>query len=135
MKKLLWLDDRRNPSDGNWIEIYSPIATPFEYIWIKSYREFVDWIEKNGLPDAISFDHDLGKELSLNAIKNGMSKKDARKLKQEEKTGYDCAKWLVNYCIDNNTKLPIWGVHSANPVGKDNINGLLNSFIKFDNMK
>ena len=38
-----------------------------------------------------------------------------------ENTGLDCAKWLVEYCLDNNTKLPDYIVHSANPAGKENI--------------
>lgn len=42
----------------------------------------------------------------------------------------DCAKWLVDYCIDNGQPLPIFYVHSVNPVGADNIRGLLNGFAK-----
>jgi hypothetical protein len=62
---------------------------------------------------------------------NGMSKRESRKLKPLEKTGYDAAKWLIDYCIDNKLDLPIWNCQSANPVGKDNINGILNSFKNF----
>lgn len=69
-------------------------------------------------------------EVALTARANGMSKRKSRGLKQLEKTGYDCAKWLVEYCLDNNLKLPKWNIQSANPVGKDNINGLLLSFSK-----
>ena len=42
----------------------------------------------------------------------------------------DCAKWLVDFCMDNKVELPKFYVHSANPVGADNIRGLLNNFIK-----
>jgi hypothetical protein len=31
-----------------------------EWEVFSSYTEFVAWIETNGLPDFISFDHDLG---------------------------------------------------------------------------
>lgn len=46
-----------------------------------------------------------------------------------EKTGYDCAKWLVDYCIDNKLTLPkhVY-VHSMNPVGKKNIQMLFTNF-------
>ena len=54
-----------------------------------------------------------------------MNKKKAREVKKLAKSGYDCAKWLVDYCIDNDTQIPYWNVQSANPVGKENINGLL----------
>lgn len=72
-------------------------------VWVKNYNEFIDWISDNGLPDKISFDHDLG----------------------EVKSGFDCAKWLVEYCIDNQNNIPNFVVHSANPVGAVNIRQLL----------
>lgn len=105
-KKLLWLDDYRNPYENDWL-IFSPIGKDVDVIWLKSYNEFIEYIEQNGIPDGICFDHDLG----------------------EEKTGYDCAKWLVEYCMDNGLSIPKWNVQSSNPVGKDNINGLLNNFL------
>jgi hypothetical protein len=80
-----------------------------EWIIVRSYSEFVNWIEKNGLPDVISFDHDLG---------------------EEPQSGMDAAKWLVDYCLDNELKLPSWLVHSVNPPGYENIKGLLTSFEK-----
>lgn len=48
-----------------------------------------------------------------------------------EKTGFDCAKFLVEYCMENNLKLPEFYVHSMNPVGKDNIVNYLNNFKKY----
>jgi hypothetical protein len=81
MKKLLWLDDIRCPFVGTWVDDFSPINTNNIVVeWVKSYSEFVNWINKNGLPDAICFDHDLGK------LQDGT-----------ELNGYDCAKWLVEY--------------------------------------
>jgi hypothetical protein len=59
MKTLLWLDDYRDPMQGQWL-VFSPIAdAEYEVHWVKSYDEFVDWITKNGLPTGICFDHDL----------------------------------------------------------------------------
>ncbi|CAB4218894.1 hypothetical protein UFOVP1605_55 [uncultured Caudovirales phage] len=127
--KLLWLDDIRNPFENDWL-VFSPIEQPFECVWVKSYTDFVKWIKENGLPDAICFDHDLGMEVAIEARAKGMSKRKSRQLKKEEKTGYDCAKWLVEFCLDNHLQIPKWNIQSANPVGKDNINGLLKSFIK-----
>jgi len=34
----------------------------------------------------------------------------------------------VDYCIDNNLKLPEYYCHSMNPVGKNNILSVLNQF-------
>lgn len=126
---LLWLDDLRNPLENNWLE-FSPLSPPFEVKWVKSYFEFVQWIKENGLPEGICFDHDLGMIAALDARAEGMSKRQSRKVKQQEKTGYDCAKWLVEYCLDNQLTLPKYNIQSANPVGKANIEGLLQSFIR-----
>ena len=59
-----------------------------------------------------------------------MSKRQARFKKRETKSGYDCAKWLVDYCLDNGITIPNFGVHSANPVGAENIRGLLVNAMK-----
>ena len=93
MKKL-YLDDLR------------PTPSGFERVY--DYEEFTEFISRNGLPDFISFDHDLGLG----------------------KTGYDCAKWLVEFCLDKNLILPEFQVHSQNPVGKEYIEALLNNFKK-----
>lgn len=132
MKTLLWLDDIRNPFEDCWVVSYSPI--PHEELnhveWVKSYGEFVEYIKQNGLPTAICFDHDLGMDVAIKAREKGMSKRKSRLLKQEEKTGLDCAKWLVEYCIDNKQSLPLYNIQSANPVGKENIDSLLKNYLK-----
>lgn len=99
MIKLLWVDDVRNPFIKEDLN-----KNTLDIEWVRSYEEFVTWISMYGLPDIISFDHDLGVTYT-----------------GQEKTGYDCAKYLVNFCMDNNEKLPRFVVHSANPVGRDNI--------------
>ena len=48
VQKKLYLDDIR------------PI--PFGFVGVCSYLEFVTFIEQNGLPNFISFDHDLEKK-------------------------------------------------------------------------
>lgn len=112
-KTLLWLDDVRDPFEesGMWLA-FAPITNPSNVIWVKSYDEFVGWIEENGLPDGIAFDHDLADEDS------------------KEKTGMDCAKWLVEYCLDNDEELPRFSSQSANPPGRENIISLLTNFLK-----
>lgn len=133
-KTLLFLDDTRNPLSHepgcqNWL-IFSPIDLPFKTVWVKSYDEFTLWITKNGLPDGICFDHDLGYDIVLEKMSTGMSKTKAQKERRGTKTGMDCAKWLVEYCLDNKLPLPPYNIQSANPAGKENIDGLLKSFNK-----
>lgn len=128
-KVLLWLDDIRNPLENDWL-VFSPIEQPFKVVWVKTYFEFTKWITENGLPTAICFDHDLGLQNHFDRVKDGMSKRKSRLLKPIEKTGKDCANWLVEYCLDNKLKLPLYNIQSANPVGKENIDMLLKKFKK-----
>src|SRR5690606_35023709 len=104
---------------------YSAVA------WVKDYKEFTGWIFSNGLPEAISFDHDLSYEHYTPeefCHPYELSKQYQESQNYKEKTGKDCANFLVNYCMDNSLKLPACFVHSANPVGADNIKRLLDNF-------
>ena len=56
MKKLLWLDDMRNPYHGDWVQRYSPIGTDVEINWVCSYNDFVGYIKEEGIPDGVCFD-------------------------------------------------------------------------------
>lgn len=124
---LLWLDDLRNPEhylQGNTLLQVTSI------VWICTFEQFVDWILKNGLPDYISFDHDLHKEHYTPGV-YWWSYEESKtyQLQQyptyKEKTGKHCAEWLVQYCKENSLALPNWMVHSANPVGADWIREVL----------
>jgi hypothetical protein len=134
LKTLIWLDDTRNPFENNWL-VFSPIDQPYNVIWVKQYEEFVNYIIKNGLPEAICFDHDLGLVIDPNSefktINGEISSFSLNIYDDNEKTGYDCAKFLVDYCIDNNLNLPLYNIQSANPVGKENIDSLLKNYNKF----
>ena len=87
-------------------------------------------VSQSRYTDAICFDHDLGEDESIERVKNGMSKRQSKKIKAKSKSGMDCAKWLVEYCIDNKLSLPKYSIQSANPVGKENIDSLLKNFTK-----
>lgn len=115
--KKLYLDDIRTPKTDGW-DI------------VRSYDEFVSYIETNGIPDIISFDHDLAQEHISYYFDNGGhdSPPNPKGVKFVEKTGYDAAKWLCSYCYINGLPLPEWNVHSANPVGRDNITNLLKRY-------
>ena len=121
--KILWLDDLRNP----YIDLEGSVPKEKGVVeWVLNYEQFVQWIEKFGLPEIISFDHDLADE--------HYTPEDLISKEYQEKTGMDCAKWLVEYCMDNDKHLPKFYVHSANPVGADNIKGLLENYAKHSNL-
>lgn len=119
----LFLDDNRKPYDVFRTTI-NPIYESNDWSIVKSYDEFINHIEKNGLPEIISFDHDLSFDHYYE--KNQKGNLDYNNF--TEKTGYHCGEWLIEYCKNNNLTLPKWFVHSANPVGSENIKKLLSSF-------
>lgn len=125
---VIWLDDLRDPLSGNWIRDFIPEYFSLgKIVWIKSFDDFTKMIKYNGLPDKICFDHDLGEDIAIQLVAGGMEKSKARQVKKLAKSGFDCAKWLVDYCLDNRVQIPDWSIQSANPVGKENINSLLSN--------
>lgn len=79
------------------------IRNPLSKSWnvARNYREAVTLIANNEI-QILSLDHDLG----------------------EEKTGYDIAKFIV----ENEIKIKQINIHSANPVGRDNIKQLIKHY-------
>jgi hypothetical protein len=111
----LFLDDERVPSDVTWVNIARGV--PWEIV--RSFNEAVAWVRRHGFPDVISFDHDL----SFEHYGGDYTK---------EKTGYDFAKWLIEYDLDTNTMPEDFSftVHSMNPVGSRNIKNLLDNYLR-----
>ena len=95
------VDDERNPK-----------KIKFDYI-VRNYKEVMKNFDKYGSPSYISFDHDLG---------------------EKSKTGFDVAKNMVERDLDKKGRwIPknfTYDVHSANPVGKKNISGLLDNYLE-----
>lgn len=100
----MFVDDLRMPIDDTWIIV-------------RTYHEAINVMKHCGCPIVISFDHDLGLE------DDG----------SEAKSGKDVANWLVEQDLDYPGFIPDdfkFIVHSANPVGKRNIEELLNNYLK-----
>jgi len=116
MKKRIYLDDVRTPIDPNWVVV-------------RSYDEFVKTVTKIGLEniELISLDHDLGdsamKEWHTNVYHNYTLNYD----NITEKTGYDCAKWLVEQWLEGYPVVDVY-THSANAIGSANIMGYINNY-------
>lgn len=96
----MFIDDERFPVDDS-------------FMIVRTVEQAIEMIAVKGAPHFVSFDHDLGDNIP---------------------TGADMAKWLVEKDLDSNyTFLPkdfSFYVHSANPVGKKNIEGLLNQYLE-----
>jgi hypothetical protein len=95
---------------------------------VRTYDDFVGYIEHFGLPDVISFDHDLADEHYDSEMYSLSNSYNEKYLTFKEKTGYECAKWLCEYCSKNNLPLPLYIIHSMNPIGKENILSVLESY-------
>ena len=79
----------------------------------RTYQHAVSIIEQFGTPDLIFFDHDLGFESLA--------------------TGYDFAKDLIERDLDGKINLNQieYYIHSANPIGRENIRKALESYLNF----
>lgn len=106
----LFLDDVRTPSSV-FLYTNNIIYKELDWVIVRNYCDFKKIILELGLPNIISFDHDLAKiEYDYNTQKETFV--------YYEETGYDCALWLINYCILNNNNLPKYYCHSQNSIGK-----------------
>jgi hypothetical protein len=112
----LFIDDERVLTDVTW----APWQVQEKYrnekwLIVRNGQEFLDIFLEKGMPSFISFDHDLG---------------------ETSGTGYDLVKMLIN--IDMETPKDMYRfpenfafyVHSKNPIGKANIEGLLNNYLE-----
>lgn len=107
----LFIDDERNPTDVTWgnEQFYSI------YPWTiaRTKQRVEELVAMYGFPDFVSFDHDLG---------------------ANEASGKDIANWMINTDMDGVYRIPEhfqFYVHSKNPIGKTNIEGLLNEYLVY----
>jgi len=132
-KYNIYLDDVRTPVADEWVVV-------------RNYDEFVAKITELGINNIeyISLDHDLGDTAMQEYFQNVSPNYQLNYGNIKEKTGLDCAKWLVNHFYDTNPKrlkmhrndkrsypliFPTVYVHSANPIGSANIMGYINNFL------
>lgn len=106
----LFIDDERFPSNVTWGN--ETFYKQFPWTIARNMAQVQSLIKTYRFPDFISFDHDLG---------------------NDEPSGKDIANWLIEDDIDGVHRIPDsfnFYVHSRNPVGKANIEGLLNSYLE-----
>jgi len=137
----IYLDDIRIPDDKDWI-------------LVTNYDEFVNKVLELGLKniEIISLDHDLGDSAMAEYFRNSKPNGFINYDNITEKTGFDCAKWLVNHFLDAfptishptmddlfipdpnaDVYFPQIYTHSANTVGSVNITSFINNFLKSQN--
>lgn len=133
----LFLDDVRYPDEClqylpmNSEEIKMYLSE--DWVIVRNYSEFVEYISKYGVPDFISFDHDLAKGHYHKNMQEGIIDYDSEDFNlPENKTGMHCVKWLCDYCKTNNKNLPQYKIHSMNPVGRENMKFYLENYVKLN---
>ncbi len=98
----LWIDDIRDmPADDD----------QFTWTCARSFHEAITKLELLDF-DLVSFDHDLGTVYG-----------------ERELTGYDIALWLAQRKHDGFSIPTQYQVHSANPVGRDRITGVIKRYL------
>lgn len=93
----LYIDDIRTPSD--------------DWIIARSSKDAIAWISRKGMPDFISFDHDLGGSDTAMAVVH----------------------WIIETTLNGHLIIPgnfDFHVHSMNPVGAENIRKTMKKFLE-----
>ena len=76
---------------------------------VRSSAEAIQTVIERGWPISIEFDHDLG----------------------GDDTTMVFVRWAIDRLIEKGMGIPFtWSVHSQNPIGAANIDGLLNSYAR-----
>jgi hypothetical protein len=131
----LFLDDIRHPYDCiNYRTKLMPenksMYSQEPWVIVRNYAEFVEEITKRfwqgEFPKLISFDHDLADSHYDPGMYDGSYPEEF-----EEKTGKDCAKWLLDFCIERKIAMPDFIVHSMNPIGAQRIQDTLLDWFKY----
>lgn len=129
--KLLFLDDIREPINA-FEYTKDSIYTREDWNVVRNYEEFMKWIADNGIPDIISFDHDLAPS-HYTPIQLWTDYEKSKEWQEAqvhtEKTGYDCVVEIVNISMNSRKTPPICLFHSQNPVGNDKMKKLWNHYI------
>lgn len=123
MSYHLFVDDERAPEGSIEDDSYRSrvglptVSTsrlgkyPVAWVVVRSVTDALTTIHERGVPAFIAFDHDLGDSVP---------------------TGYDLAKALIELDLDGVIDMPTdlaFEVHSANPVGRQNIRGALDNYL------
>lgn len=110
MTYSLFIDDDRWPSETTWADWYGQRD---EWTVARNWNEVEELITTLGVPEFISFDHDLG---------------------HNELDGREITIRMIDNLMDNVWELPAtfsFSVHSKNVIGKENIESYWNNYLEF----
>ena len=99
----IWLDDIREPPNPDWIWVKTT-GEAYSYIYNRMHHHY---------SLVVSLDHDLGEKAN---------------------TGYDLLNWIerdIRSGLYNSKFDIVFNIHSANPVGVENMRRAINSIYKY----
>ena len=116
-KRWLFVDDHRDPPEN--------LSMVFDTV--RDFDGLKEWVEVNGIPNLVSFDHDLHAEHTSFFYENGGwgSPPDPDQGCFVNPTGYELAEWLLRESVERGVHPRYMMVHSRNPLGSDRILSLL----------
>ena len=102
---ILFLDDIRIPAESKFGDLL--LSMNKKIVVVRSSESAISYIQENGWPCFISFDHDLGGDDKAMVFLRQLF-----------------AMW------DDGIAIPDYVIHSANPVGEDNIDSYMKTWKK-----
>src|SRR5690348_10718867 len=96
--KMLYLDDIRYPQEtANYMSPVElrPYYRQCQIDIVRNYNEFCEYLTHNEMPDIVSLDHDLSDEHYSQSMYESAEAYNKYAESFTEKTGYDCAKFLI----------------------------------------
>ena len=130
MSYKLFLDDFRQPRDAQLSGSTQMLLEASEtdgsdWLVVRTYDDFIKTIEDKGMPEMISFDHDL----TPTHMKIYMQSADRNSLNYNaigmDKTGYHCAMVFEECWMEmDKPKVKVY-IHTANHIGARNIKQVL----------
>ena len=124
MSYNLFLDDQRNPEDAYLDDSHVLLVDKSrinDWVIVRNYEAFVSTIEKRGMPDRVSFDHDLAIEHIRYFIEHTLTTGYIEYENFSIKTGKHCADYLVSKIFEIDYPGPICYIHTANHIGRKEI--------------
>ena len=110
----IFLDDERTPDQVYWVDYANiPVFASNSWRIVRTFAQFKEAIATYGMPSAVSYDHDI------QDFNDG-----------NEYTGTTCARWLLDYCLEQQLTTPPAVIHSQNGEGASTIKSLYRSFRK-----
>ena len=129
-KTFLFLDDMREPQHAqlhDYRKTLTQVSGIANFKWdiVRTYDDFVKWIDMNGIPDVVSFDIDLDPYSEVDTQDSMHCRGYYNHNELEQKTGCHCAEYLVAKCKELKKPLPEYYVHSANALGRPVLKGIM----------